>query len=78
MASVGYDPADNATALVPPSSMGIDYSAALYGGSLKGKRLGLVLPFFNRTESDETTPANDVMDSMVADLEGSWRHYRPH
>lgn len=71
MASVGYDPADNATALAPPFTTGTDYSAALYGGSLKGVRLGLLLPFFNRTDSDETTPVNDVMDSMIAELKAA-------
>ena len=68
MASVGYDADDNTTALVPSTSTGADYSAALYGGSLKGLRLGLIQGFFNRTASSETTPVNNVLDDMVATL----------
>lgn len=68
MASVGYDPDDNATALISFSSVGRDYSAALYGGSLKGMRFGLVEGFFNRTASDETTPVNQVFNGVNATL----------
>ena len=68
MASVGYDPEDNVTALVPSTSVGVDYSAALNGGSLKELRLGLVEGFFNRTASNETTPVNSVLDDMVTTL----------
>lgn len=68
MASVGYDAGDNATALIPSSSIDVDYSAALYGGSLKGMRFGLIEGFFNRTQSDENTPVNDVLDDMVSTL----------
>ncbi len=68
MAGVGYDADDNATALVPSSSVGVDYSAALYGGSLQGMRFGLIEGFFNRTASNETTPVNDVFDAMVSTL----------
>lgn len=68
MASVGYDADDNATAVVPFISAGQDYSAALYGGSLRGMRFGLVEGFFNRTASNETTPVNRVIEDMVAAL----------
>jgi Asp-tRNA(Asn)/Glu-tRNA(Gln) amidotransferase A subunit family amidase len=68
MASIGYDPTDNITALVPPSSRNVDYSAELYGSSLKGIRLGLLLGFFNSTASNETTPVNNVMDAMASKL----------
>lgn len=68
MASVGYDPDDNATALIPLSSINQDYSAALYRGSLQGMRFGLVEGFFNRTASNETTPVNQVLDDMSAAL----------
>lgn len=68
MASVGYDPNDNATALVPSSSTGQDYSAALYGGSLQGVRFGLVEGFFNRTASNKTTSVNQVFDAMTTAL----------
>lgn len=71
MSSVGYDPSDNTTALAPPASREIDYSAAIYGGSLKGLRLGLLQGFFNHTASSETTPVNQVMDQMVSVLEGA-------
>ena len=68
MASVDYDPSDNVTALIPSSSIGKDYSAALYGGSLKGMRFGLIEGFFNRTASNETTPVNDALAAMVTAL----------
>lgn len=68
MASIGYDPVDNTTALIPPSSMGVDYSASLSGSSLKGLRFGLLTGLFNRTASSETTPVNDVIDAMVCEL----------
>lgn len=68
MASVGYDPDDNATALIPLSSINQDYSAALYGGSLKGMRFGLVEGFFNRTASNETTPVTQVLEETTAAL----------
>ncbi|KAE8453785.1 hypothetical protein EG329_009297 [Mollisiaceae sp. DMI_Dod_QoI] len=68
MASVGYDGNDNATALIPTSSVGVDYSKSIYGGSLKGLRLGLLRGFFNGTVSNETTPVNEAMDHMVSVL----------
>lgn len=68
MASVSYDPDDNATALVPSSTIGQDYSAALYGGTLRGMRFGLVEGFSNRTASNETTPVNQVFNEMTAAL----------
>ena len=68
MASVGYDPNDNVTALIPHNSINEDYSAALYGGSLEGMRLGLIEGFFNRTAGNETTPVNQVLDEMTAAL----------
>jgi Asp-tRNA(Asn)/Glu-tRNA(Gln) amidotransferase A subunit family amidase len=68
MASIGYDVNDNATALIPPSSRRVDYSTYVNGGSLKGLRLGVIQSFFNRTASNETTPVNNVMDSMISKL----------
>ncbi|KAK0729762.1 amidase signature domain-containing protein [Lasiosphaeris hirsuta] len=61
MARVGYDAADNTTAAVPTEVRGVDYSAALYGSSLRGLRLGLVGGFFNHTASAETSPVNEAM-----------------
>ena len=66
MSSVGYDPNDNTTALIPSSCLNVDYSRALYGGTLRGLRFGLLQGFFNRTASDETTPVNKVMDEMTS------------
>jgi Asp-tRNA(Asn)/Glu-tRNA(Gln) amidotransferase A subunit family amidase len=68
MASVGYDGDDNTTGLIPSESVGVDYSAGLYSGSLNGVRLGLLEGFFDRTATNETTPVNDAMDAMVAKL----------
>lgn len=71
MASAGFDTRDDATALVPPSSVNIDYAATVSTGSLKGLRLGLVEGFFNREDSTETTPVNDAMDGMMSVLQDS-------
>ncbi|KAF2659766.1 amidase signature enzyme [Lophiostoma macrostomum CBS 122681] len=68
MASTGYDPADNATALVPSAIRNIDYAASLTTGSLKGLRLGVLNGFFNRTAFNETTPVNTAMDSIMSKL----------
>ncbi|KAF2015141.1 amidase signature enzyme [Aaosphaeria arxii CBS 175.79] len=65
MASTGYDPADNYTALVPSHIKDTDYSASLSSGTLKGLRLGVLNGFFNRTDVPEVTPVNDVMDSLM-------------
>lgn len=68
MAEVGFDPADNTTALVPASSINLDYAADLDSGDLKDVRLGLVTTFFNRNATNETTPVNDAMDAYVSRL----------
>ncbi|KAH8882686.1 amidase signature enzyme [Thozetella sp. PMI_491] len=68
MASGGLDPADNTTALKPTELEDKDYTVALRGGSLKGVRLGILDGFLNRTGSDETTPVNVVMTSVVDKL----------
>lgn len=70
MSSVGYDPADNDTAAIPPSSRDRDYSADLYSPprTLRGLRLGLLNGFWNHTASPETTPVNDVMRAMLTEL----------
>ncbi|KAL8662337.1 MAG: hypothetical protein Q9202_004795 [Teloschistes flavicans] len=69
MATVDYDKNDNATALIPATYRSAGYVAALESaGSLKGVRLGLVKGFFNQTQSNETSPVNDVMSAMVSSL----------
>ncbi|KAI4274013.1 MAG: hypothetical protein L6R38_006197 [Xanthoria sp. 2 TBL-2021] len=68
MASVDYDESDNVTSLVPQGSRNIDYAAALYSGSLQGVRLGLVEGFFNRSNSNETTPVNEALDATTSAL----------
>ena len=68
MSRIGYDPGDNATALIPPDSINVDYSASLIGGSLKGMRFGLINTFFNRTASNETTPVINVLNNVVSAL----------
>ncbi|KAL2363527.1 hypothetical protein RJZ56_003526 [Blastomyces dermatitidis] len=69
MANIGYDPQDNATALVPESVLGVDYTKALVApGRLKGIRLGLIEGFFNRTRDSETSPVNKVMNDMISKL----------
>lgn len=69
MASIGFDGADNVTALAPPDAVGKDYSADLYGGSLKGLRLGVLDGFYNHTASTETTPVNQALANMIRILE---------
>ncbi|KUI73462.1 Glutamyl-tRNA(Gln) amidotransferase subunit A [Cytospora mali] len=70
MAGVGNDPRDNATGLVPPGVIGTDYVAALRGGQgLSGLRLGLVKGFFDPTDSEETTPVNKIMATIVDKLQ---------
>ena len=72
MASTGYDPADNATALIPPSSRNIDYSAALASPiPLHGLRFGVLEGFFNRTSSNETDPVNTVIGATASFLASS-------
>ncbi|KAL8852991.1 MAG: hypothetical protein Q9221_002139 [Calogaya cf. arnoldii] len=68
MASVGYDESDNVTSLVPHSSRNVDYTAALHGGSLQGVQFGLVEGYFNRSDSNETTPVNKALDATVSAL----------
>ncbi|KAH7068404.1 amidase signature domain-containing protein [Paraphoma chrysanthemicola] len=68
MATTGYDAADNETALVPSTNRNIDYAASLTGVSLKGLRIGVLNGFFNRTNSPEVTPVNNVMDAVMARL----------
>lgn len=70
MASVGRDPADNTTDLIPESSLGIDYGASLMSSDvkLKGLRLGFMKNFVDYVESDETTPVVSAMQSMIQRL----------
>lgn len=71
MTRVVYDSKDNTTSSVPPSSVGVDYTSNIFGGSLNGVTLGLVEGFFNRTASDETTPVNSVLGDMVSSLQAA-------
>ncbi|KAK7931396.1 hypothetical protein PG985_002108 [Apiospora marii] len=78
MASVGYDEADNATALSRPSLTDaatgrycMDYSASLYNGGLAGLRLGVLDGFLNHTDSTETTPVNEAMSAMLSFLKSA-------
>ncbi|KAH8592426.1 amidase signature enzyme [Bisporella sp. PMI_857] len=71
MASVGYDSKDNATSLIPASSVGKDYSEDIFSGSLRGLRLGLIHGLFNYTASNETTPVNNAMSEMVSLLQSA-------
>ncbi|KAF9637763.1 hypothetical protein BFW01_g8659 [Lasiodiplodia theobromae] len=74
MAGVGYDvEGDNATALIPEASVGVDYAAELAAASttLEGVRFGLLEPFFNRTASPENDPVNEAMDAVVEELEAA-------
>ena len=68
MSSIGHDPRDNVTALIPNDVLGKDYTAALSRGSLRGKRFGILSGFYNFTGSDETTPVIEAMADMEKTL----------
>ena len=68
MAGIGFDPADNTTALAPPEVRRRDYVTALEGGGLEGVRLGFVNGFLNHTHSAETTPVLSAMKDMISAL----------
>jgi Asp-tRNA(Asn)/Glu-tRNA(Gln) amidotransferase A subunit family amidase len=69
MASTGYDPAYNLSALVPSTHRNIDYAASLTTGTMKGLRLGVLEGFFNFTDSPEVRPVNKAMETMMQTLE---------
>ncbi|KAF2792919.1 amidase signature enzyme [Melanomma pulvis-pyrius CBS 109.77] len=72
MASMGYDAADNATAMVPPAIAKINYASSLTSGTLNGLRLGVLNGFFNRTgNSSEVAPVNAAMNVLMARLESA-------
>ncbi|KAK3693761.1 amidase signature domain-containing protein [Podospora appendiculata] len=70
MAGVGYDSADNATALAPPEVRARyrDHPTSLFSPQLEDMRFGLLDGFFNHTASPETTPVNEVMGNIVSRL----------
>jgi Asp-tRNA(Asn)/Glu-tRNA(Gln) amidotransferase A subunit family amidase len=68
MASIGYDPADNATALIPATSVGVDYTSYLTNANVKGKRLGFLNGLINRTTTSEITPVYTAIDAMMSVL----------
>ena len=71
MAGTGYDPDDNTTALVPQGLRSKDFTASLTSGSLQGLRIGVLEGFFNSTASNETTPVNNALMSMVNRLKAA-------
>jgi Asp-tRNA(Asn)/Glu-tRNA(Gln) amidotransferase A subunit family amidase len=71
MASTGYDPAYNQSALVPSSVRNVDYAAALTTGTLNGLRIGVLNGFFNFSKDPEVAPVNKAMESMLRDLEAA-------
>lgn len=68
MASVGYDPNDNTTALIPVSSENIDYASNLTPEPLSTLRLGVLTTLFNRTSSPENDPVNAAIDAYMSRL----------
>lgn len=69
MSSIGYDPRDNATALVPSGIRDLDYTTALpSSANLRGTRIGVLVGFFNYTSSPENIPVNTLMASTVDTL----------
>ena len=71
LARVGHNTGDKATVAMPERVRGNDYSSELQGDSLKGKRLGLVEGFFNRTTSNETDPVNNAMLATISALQAA-------
>ncbi|KAG8630060.1 hypothetical protein KVT40_001679 [Elsinoe batatas] len=68
MKNIGYDPLDNATALVPPSIRNIDYTSNLKTASLQNKRIGILSGFYNLTSSPATNPVNTAMSRVHTSL----------
>ncbi|KAH8722591.1 amidase signature domain-containing protein [Phaeosphaeriaceae sp. PMI808] len=68
MASTGYDATDSKTALIPSTNRNIDFTRLFGDTSLKSLRLGILSGFFDRTNTSEVTPVNNVMDMMLARL----------
>jgi Asp-tRNA(Asn)/Glu-tRNA(Gln) amidotransferase A subunit family amidase len=67
MASIGYDPRDNATAAIPSSAIGIDYTSSLSPARitpLKNLRIGILQGFFNTSSTNETYPVNAAMSTV--------------
>ncbi|KAL2121950.1 hypothetical protein VTJ04DRAFT_2405 [Mycothermus thermophilus] len=68
----GLDPRDNVTSACPPEVRARDYSSSLQSkrgsSSVKGLRLGVLRGFFNHTSSPETTPVNQAMAHLEAQL----------
>ncbi|KAF4555704.1 Amidase-like protein 4 [Elsinoe fawcettii] len=71
MASVGFDPLDNNTALIPPSVRNINYNANLQTGPLRGKRIGILTGFYPTSSSPETTPVTTAMNDLHSTLTSS-------
>jgi Asp-tRNA(Asn)/Glu-tRNA(Gln) amidotransferase A subunit family amidase len=66
MSSVGQDPLDNATSIVDPSTIGIDYTTYLSSINLTNTRVGVLEGFFDRIATNETDPVNAAMSSVLA------------
>ncbi|KAL2207883.1 amidase signature enzyme [Sarocladium strictum] len=64
MASVGYDARDKDTALRPGRLNGHDYRSDLFGGRLRGLRLGVLSGAYDYTPSPEATPVINAMENM--------------
>ena len=76
MSSVGYDSLDNATSAIPPSTIGTDYTSFLPPptstsslSSLSTIRIGVLEGFFNRTSTNETSPVNAAMSTILSLLQ---------
>lgn len=65
MASIGYDPNDNATALIPASSENIDYASNFTPFPLSMHRFGILTTLFNRTSSPQNDPVNIRIDTYI-------------
>nr|KAK5442295.1 hypothetical protein LTR18_006148 [Exophiala xenobiotica] len=74
MSSVGYDSTDNATSAIPHSTIGTDYTTFLSSSStstssLSGMKIGVLEGFFNRASTNETSPVNSAMSSVLSLLQ---------
>jgi len=68
MVSSGYDAKDNDTALAPSSARNINYAASIGTTQLSGLRIGVLIDFFDRTETPEVTPVNNAMNAVTSKL----------
>lgn len=62
---VGFDIADNLTALVREQDKPASYVQSLTGKALDGARIGIITTLFDHVDSNETTPVNQAIAKAI-------------